>query len=133
MGITTNDRPCVHITLAGGADVAEEWMDPHYDPTRLGDMQSALDLVQEMTREDAEEGQRQAFVLRSLDHACSALACDGCGYRFDEDGDGVYHDDSPDHLASTATAEGWTRVGAKWFCLAEDCQVEAKQWTRQGA
>lgn len=129
MSIKTNERACVHITFADGTDVSEEWMDPHWDPASLQGICDAVDMIQDMVKEAAEDGQPfQRYTLTELGYVCSELICDGCGYLFDEDGDGGVHDDA-ENLAEMAGDEhsGWKRVGDLWLCPGDDCRDEASR------
>ncbi len=80
MSVITNEHPCWVVTNADGSPVGFEDSEPHFDTEA-----EARKALPDFARED-----EPAPVMKQLDHLCSS-ATTACGYRYDEDDEGVQH------------------------------------------
>ncbi|GAA0493724.1 hypothetical protein Ade02nite_21230 [Paractinoplanes deccanensis] len=80
MSVTTNDHHCWIVTLADGSPTGFEDSEPHY---------ASEDEARKFAKDITYPNDPPPIVKR-LDHLCSS-ATTVCGYRYDEDDEGVQH------------------------------------------
>lgn len=132
MSLTT-EGPCWVRRDKDGAEPEDEWggLDRHFATAE----EAAKDIT-ELSAEAAGEGEGaqagETFAARGwhpvhLDVPCVLVTCDECGYRDDEEDEGIVHYTSEAEAERRLLGDGdWLRHGdGRWFCWGDDCRDAA--------
>jgi hypothetical protein len=110
--ITEVDGPCWVLRLANGKEEIGDWRDSHYASDTEA-AKAAADMV-------GEDEPVHHIPVRLPARCWVATAV--CGYRYDEDDEGVYHDDDPDSLMAALRSDDWKSVeGGGMTCGSDAC------------
>lgn len=102
MGVVTNPKSCWIVSNADGTPTGFEDSEPHYD---------GEDDARKVAKDIHSLGD-PAPVVKQLDHLCSE-ATTACGYRYDEDDEGVQHwPDGAQEFQDWLTTHADYRLGA---------------------
>lgn len=97
--VTQSETPCWTLVHADGRPVGFEDTEPHFDNEEQA-RRAAPSYVRD------EDDDRPAPTTKQFNYRCF-LATAECGYRYDEEGEGIEHHDDRDRLISTLLDAGW--------------------------
>ena len=73
--------------------------------------------TEEMAADFATRCLEGAWTSHRLDHVCVTVSCEGCGYVYDEEGDGIAHFTGLVEAEKfLPDAEGWVHTPEGWLC-----------------
>lgn len=120
MTTTTSAEPCWTLVMPDGSEPEDDGYGiPHFDTE--ADARKYL--------ADVGENPIGQCIPQRLAAPCVELECVRCGYRFDEDDEGVACWESREQAEKELAGE-WTFVGDDAFCSNEDCAKTAVKRAR---
>jgi hypothetical protein len=92
-----------------------ELYDHENSPMEYGDGVRHYPTREKALEQAAEYPDRAPWDAREADYQCMLIACQECGYRLDEDGEGIEHVDVID-AERHARDYGWMVVAGTFYC-----------------